>query len=1125
MVKKDESNGSMGIFKKVFGGSPSDKSRRNDMDRYENGENLYASGGTHLREPRGATPIRNKKQGPEPSALEISRRTDWVKKSPPVWTAGDEILGTYKVLKVISGGMGHVYITEHRKWNVKLVIKAPNEMMLSERDLFARILREANSWIEMGLHPNIAYCYYVRNIEEIPHIIIEFVDGGSLRDWISEGKCIDVTTSLNLAIQFCHGMEFAHSKGIIHRDIKPENILITKDGFLKITDFGLARVRGMSRQDDRGSRTAPTVYDSKLTTVGTLLGTEGYMSPEQGRNALSVDQRADIFSFGVCMYEMFCGNRPYEITYGPAQEPPDPIAHGAGGRIPRELADVMMGCVAWEPEGRYWSFERVREDLCRIFENLFDKESPFAELDIIGLEADGLNNRGVSYAELGKEKESEECFRQALVKDFTHPQATYNLSLSEWRKGNIATGEMVKRMEKCMSNPALDTDTVAPLLAKTHMELMNPKAAMAVLKDRPGLFEELFSNRVLLTADRIGPLGGSILCVDVHPLRKSLAVCGTSDQTIRLLDLAALKTVFELKGHTGSVTAVRFHPDGKNAVSGSDDKTLRTWDMTRNRPLNVFKGHGDRITALDVSNDGNLVMSGSRDGSLLFWDFDSGRLLAAREEHLKGVTAAIFHPQEKTAITSGGDGTIRLWELETFFCLAILDRQTHALDLSLSQDGKQLLCGCEDGSLRLWDLESRHMTAKLKGHEGPVFSVKFHPDGIKAISGGRDKTVRLWDLPSGACLANMIGHSSSVYALSVSAGGQLVASGGADKTLRIWDLNLSENREFQAPLELCPPRGHKELIKEKSEMEALGKEIDNLIKVGDKKEAFDSLIAGWKRIRFISDRKLEKKYQALLAKGKPKDIVLVNEFAHFNGQFSRVNGLAITRDGRIAVSGGEDGALRIWDVEKLECEITLRGHLGPILDVCMSPRGNIALTAGADGTARLWDVDEMRYIGALLGHKEAVHAVGITPDGLYGLTGGKDRTVRLWDLDTWQCLGTMEAHLGPVNSVGVSPNGRVRPVGRLGYAFYVGSQRLPLPRQFEGAIRRGTASSPSASAPTGRWPSPERATGRYCSGTSRPGSTWANSWDIRGRWNPCVSAPTAAWRSREEATAPSAYGT
>jgi len=116
--------------------------------------------GTTLRKPEESPTPPQKKEGPELTALEMAKRKDWDIKFLPIWKPGDVILDTYEVEDVISGGMAHVYIANHNKWNVKLAIKSPNEMMLSDRDFFARILREANSWTELGLHPNIAYCYY-----------------------------------------------------------------------------------------------------------------------------------------------------------------------------------------------------------------------------------------------------------------------------------------------------------------------------------------------------------------------------------------------------------------------------------------------------------------------------------------------------------------------------------------------------------------------------------------------------------------------------------------------------------------------------------------------------------------------------------------------------------------------------------------------------------------------------------------------------------------------------------------------------------------------------------------------------------------------------------------------------
>ena len=235
-----------------------------------------------------------RKQGPELTALALTDQQTW-EITLPVWEPGDVILDTYEVVNRISGGMGHVYIANHNKWNIKLAIKSPNEQMLSDRSFYARILREANAWTELGLHPNIAYCYYVRNIEAVPHIFIEYVDGGNLRQWIEDGKCIDYRTNLDLAIQFCHGMGHAHAKGMIHRDIKPENVLMTREGLLKITDFGLIKaIDAVSALNSAGVAQDNPAKGSTLTTIGTVMGTKQYMAPEQAEGAHNVDEQADL---------------------------------------------------------------------------------------------------------------------------------------------------------------------------------------------------------------------------------------------------------------------------------------------------------------------------------------------------------------------------------------------------------------------------------------------------------------------------------------------------------------------------------------------------------------------------------------------------------------------------------------------------------------------------------------------------------------------------------------------------------------------------------------------------------------------------------------------------------------
>jgi len=225
----------MSLFKKLFGKSKRrkvDKNRENTPTTYRICEDKSHANGhnENNQKIRGLDPNRKSQQkeclppirnghtvlrdekffdskvSPQTFPETVKKEKDWEVKRLPVWKFGDVISGKYGVRGVKKGGMARVYIVFQKKWNRIVAIKAPNEMMLSEKDLYARIIREATSWIGLGLHPNIVHCYYVTNIEGVPHIVVEYVDGGNLRQWIEDGKCIDYRTNLDLAIQFCHGM-------------------------------------------------------------------------------------------------------------------------------------------------------------------------------------------------------------------------------------------------------------------------------------------------------------------------------------------------------------------------------------------------------------------------------------------------------------------------------------------------------------------------------------------------------------------------------------------------------------------------------------------------------------------------------------------------------------------------------------------------------------------------------------------------------------------------------------------------------------------------------------------------------------------------------------------------------
>jgi serine/threonine protein kinase len=174
------------------------------------------------------------------------------------WQPGDTIADLYQVQAIIgAGGMGLVYRVHHPGWNLDLAVKSPRPDALLRPGAIDDFVREAQTWVNLGLHPHIVSCYYVRRLGGVPHVFAEYVDGGDLagairsRNLYAGGPRSALRRVLDIAIQLAWGLRHAHGQRVVHQDIKPANVLLTADGTAKITDFGLRP----SRKRDSGPRT------------------------------------------------------------------------------------------------------------------------------------------------------------------------------------------------------------------------------------------------------------------------------------------------------------------------------------------------------------------------------------------------------------------------------------------------------------------------------------------------------------------------------------------------------------------------------------------------------------------------------------------------------------------------------------------------------------------------------------------------------------------------------------------------------------------------------------------------------------------------------------------------------
>src|SRR6476469_3084962 len=279
-------------------------------------------------------------------------------------------LGQYEIVAPLgAGGMGEVYRARDSRLSREVAIKVLPSDVASDPDRRLRFEQEARSASALN-HPNILTIYDVGSADGTVYIAMELIEGKTLRELLASAEPLPMRRMLDVATQTAEGLAKAHSAGIVHRDLKPENLMVSKDGFVKILDFGLAKLIEPVAQDQS---VLPTAVAAP-TTPGTVMGTAGYMSPEQA-SGQSVDYRSDQFTLGAILYEMATGKRAFarktgaETLVAIIREEPEPIGQLAP-KAPAPVRWIVERLLAKDPEERYASTKDLARDLKSVRDHL-----------------------------------------------------------------------------------------------------------------------------------------------------------------------------------------------------------------------------------------------------------------------------------------------------------------------------------------------------------------------------------------------------------------------------------------------------------------------------------------------------------------------------------------------------------------------------------------------------------------------------------------------------------------------------------------------------------------------------------------------------------------------------------
>src|SRR5437899_3357531 len=318
----------------------------------------FADAGASALRPRGSRSLHPKSGNPKSGLAET-------------------VIGHYRVLgKIGCGGMGVVYEAEDLKLGRHVALKFLPEELAEDPESLERFGREARSASALN-HPNICTIYEINEANGRAFIAMELVEGKTLRDLLTSGL-MPMGKAIEIAAQVAEGLTKAHEAGITHRDLKPENLMVSHDGFVKILDFGLAKHGSPSGEHSDMFNTSMS-----LTAPGLVLGTVGYMSPEQA-GGRPLDFRSDQFSFGLVLYEMVTGKRPFqrdtaaETLVAILREQAEPIV-AQNRDAPAPLCWAIERCLAKEPDKRYVSTRELARELAAIRGRFSEKPAMHVE--------------------------------------------------------------------------------------------------------------------------------------------------------------------------------------------------------------------------------------------------------------------------------------------------------------------------------------------------------------------------------------------------------------------------------------------------------------------------------------------------------------------------------------------------------------------------------------------------------------------------------------------------------------------------------------------------------------------------------------------------------------------------